>query len=186
MAVQRRSQLLIEAQELLAREAWYLDMRQWQTWLDLYLEDAVFWAPAWRNDDEMTEDVNREISLFYFDSRAGLADRVWRIQTGRAAALSPMPRTTHLVSNALLADGHNDSHNDGQGGGQSRGQSDDALTVYSAFTCNVFSLRDRSQHSYFGRYEHDLVRRDDTWRIARKKIIVMNDYIPAVVEFFCV
>ena len=166
----KRSQLLIEAEELLAREAWYLDMRQWQSWLDLYLEDAVFWAPAWRNDDEMTEDVNREISLFYFDTRAGLADRVWRIQTGRAAALSPMPRTTHMVSNALLADG----------------ESDDALSVYCAFTCNVFSLRDRSQHSYFGRYEHDLVRRDDTWRIARKKIIVMNDYIPAVVEFFCV
>ncbi|MFT5445030.1 MAG: 3-phenylpropionate/cinnamic acid dioxygenase small subunit [Gammaproteobacteria bacterium] len=165
-----RSRLLIEAEELLAREAWCLDMRQWQPWLDLYLEDAVFWAPAWRNDDEMTDDVKREISLFYFDSRAGLADRVWRIQTGRAAALTPMPRTTHLVSNALLAEG----------------ESDNALTVYSAFTCNIFSLRDRSQHSYFGRYEHDLVRRDGAWRIARKKIIVMNDYIPAVVEFFCI
>ena len=162
--------LLAEAAALLARETWCLDMRRWDEWLDLYLEEAVFWAPAWRNDDEMTEDTAREISLFYFPARSALADRVWRIRTGRAPAWSPMPRTTHLVSNAMLAEG----------------ATSDALTVYSAFTSNVFSLRDQSQHSYFGRYEHDLVRRDGELRIARKKVILMNDYIPATVEFFCV
>ena len=161
---------LASAEEVLSREAMYLDLRAWDDWLDLYLEDAVFWAPAWRNDEEMTEDTAREISLFYFPARSALADRVWRIRTGRAPAWSPMPRTTHLVSNALLA----------------HGASVDALTVYSAFTSNVFSLRDHSQHSYFGRYEHDLVRRNGDFRIVRKKIILMNDYIPATVEFFCV
>ncbi|MFT5173129.1 MAG: 3-phenylpropionate/cinnamic acid dioxygenase small subunit [Gammaproteobacteria bacterium] len=166
----RRDELLAQGTQLLAREAMYLDMRRWDDWLALYAENTVFWAPAWRNDDEMISDTNREISLFYFDSRAALADRVWRIGTGRAPALTPLPRTTHLVSNPLLADDADAS----------------TLTIYSAWTCNVYSLRDKSQHSFFGRYEHTFSDGSDGWRIVRKKIILMNDYIPVAIEFFCV
>ena len=165
-----RDALLAQGAELLAREAMYLDMRRWDDWLALYAENAVFWAPAWRNDDEMTADINREISLFYFDSRAGLADRIWRIGTGHAPALMPMPRTTHLVSNPLLDATANASN----------------MTIHSAWTSNVYSLRDKSQHSFFGRYEHTIVDDGDGWRISRKKIILMNDYIPVAIEFFCV
>ena len=163
-------ELLAQGTQLLAREAMYLDMRRWQDWLALYAEKAVFWAPAWRSDDQMTADINREISLFYFDSRAALADRVWRIGTGHAPALTPLPRTTHLVSNPLLGDAADTSN----------------LTIYSAWTCNVYSLRDKSQHSFFGRYEHTLRDDGEGWRIVRKKIILMNDYIPVAIEFFCV
>ena len=44
----------------------------------------------------------------------------------------------------------------------------------------------RPQHAFFGRYEHDLKRAGDGWRITRKKIILMNDFIPAMVDVFCV
>ena len=56
-------ELLAQGEDILSREALYIDMRRWKEWIDLYHEDAIFWAPAWRNDEELTENVQREISL---------------------------------------------------------------------------------------------------------------------------
>ncbi|MEC7202150.1 MAG: aromatic-ring-hydroxylating dioxygenase subunit beta [Pseudomonadota bacterium] len=162
--------LLAEGVDLLSREALYIDMRRWEEWIDLYHEDAIFWAPAWRNDEELTEDIHREISLFYFESRAGIEDRVWRIKTKQAPALYPLARTTHVITNSVLE----------------TPPSENKMTLHSAWTCHTYSLRDRSQHAFFGRYEHDLERFDSKWKITRKKVILMNDYIPAVIDVFCV
>lgn len=162
--------LLATGINLLSCEARYIDERRWDDWLGLYLEDAVFWAPAWRDDDTLTEDVDREISLFYFESRGGLEDRVWRIRSGQSPALTPMPRTTHHVTNTVLDDG-----------AEARD-----MTLHSAWSCHVYSLRDKSQHVFFGRYRHDLICVDNAWRIRRKKITLMNDYIPGMIDVFCV
>lgn len=162
--------LLAEGTNILSREALYIDMRRWQEWIDLYHEDAVFWAPAWRNDEELTDNVKREISLFYFETRAGIEDRVWRISTKQAPALFPLARTTHVITNSVFE----------------APPSDKEMTLHSAWTCHTYSLRDRSQHAFFGRYEHDLKKFDDNWKITRKKVILMNDYIPSVIDVFCV
>ena len=56
-------QLSIEqVQEFLYREARYLDDKQWNDWLDLYAPDAVFWMPAWDDDDKLTQDPQNEVS----------------------------------------------------------------------------------------------------------------------------
>ena len=34
----------------LSREAMLLDTGDWDDWLDLYTEDAIFWMPAWRDE----------------------------------------------------------------------------------------------------------------------------------------
>ena len=162
--------LLAEGENLLSREALYIDMRRWKEWIDLYHEDAIFWAPAWRNDEELTDNVKREISLFYFESRAGIEDRVWRINTKQAPALFPLPRTTHIISNCIF----------------DTPPSPMEMTIYSAWVCHIYSLRDRSRHAFFGRYEHDLKLFGDEWKITRKKVILMNDYIPSVIDVFCV
>jgi 3-phenylpropionate/cinnamic acid dioxygenase small subunit len=39
---------------------------------------------------------------------------------------------------------------------------------------------------FFGRYEHGLRRVDGDWRIARKKILLLNDTIPTVVDFYSI
>ena len=162
--------LLDEGVDILSREAMYIDLRRWDDWIALFHEDAVLWAPAWRTDTEMTEDIGREVSLFYFKSRAGIEDRVWRIRTENAPALYPLPRTTHLVTNSVFE----------------APPTAESMTLHSAWTCHVYSLRDRTSHAFCGRYEHDLKRFDGHWRITRKKIILMNDYIPAVIDVFCV
>jgi 3-phenylpropionate/cinnamic acid dioxygenase small subunit len=162
--------LLAEGTDVLSREALYIDMRRWEEWIDLYHEDAVFWAPAWRNDEELIDNVKREISLFYFETRAGIEDRVWRINTKQAPALFPLARTTHIIANSVF----------------DALPSNTEMTLHSAWTCHTYSLRDRSQHAFFGRYEHDLKKFDGKWKITRKKVILMNDYIPSVIDVFCV
>lgn len=165
-----RAALLAEGRELLDSEAFCLDMRRWEDWLALYREDCEFWAPAWKTDNDLTDDPMREVSVFYFKSRAGLEDRIWRIQSGEAPSLNPLPRTTHTISNTVLAGG----------------ATDDAMTLHSAWTCHVFFLRNRTQHVFFGRRTDELVRDGGGWRIQRKTVVLMNDYVPAMIDVFCV
>ncbi|WP_303621704.1 aromatic-ring-hydroxylating dioxygenase subunit beta, partial [Pseudomonas aeruginosa] len=81
----------------------YLDDKDWDAWLALYAADASFWMPSWDDRDQLTEDPQREISLIYYPSRAGLEDRVFRIRTGKAASTVPMPRTLHQIGNVRIA-----------------------------------------------------------------------------------
>ena len=78
---------LDEAADLLAREAHSLDNRQWADWLALFDPDAWFWVPAWRADHELIDDPQREISLMYYPSRAGLEERIWRVRSGLSLSL---------------------------------------------------------------------------------------------------
>jgi len=165
-----KTALLAAGIELLNREALYLDEQQWSQWLALYQEDCILWAPAWKTDIELTDDHIREISIFFFKSRAGLEDRVWRIESGEAPSLNPVPRTTHTISNTVLEEG----------------ASAKSMKLNSAWTCHVYFLRNRTQHVFFGRRTDELVSTDEGWRIQCKKVVLMNDYVPAIIDVFCV
>ncbi|MCV5804541.1 benzoate 1,2-dioxygenase small subunit, partial [Escherichia coli] len=54
------------------------------------------------DDDQLTRDPQKEISLIYYPNREGLEDRVYRIKTERSGASTPEPRTTHIISNVEL------------------------------------------------------------------------------------
>lgn len=159
-----------ELQEAIYRDGYYLDCRDWQAWLDLYTEDAVFWLPAWRDESELCSSPDSELSLMYYEGRAGLAERVWRANSGLSIASTPLPRTAHSVSNIL-----------------SRQPAErDTASLVSSWNTQVFYPKTRKREVFFGLYEHDL-RRDATgWRIARKKIVLMNDHIPTSLDFYCV
>jgi 3-phenylpropionate/cinnamic acid dioxygenase small subunit len=40
-------------------------------------------------------------------------------------------------------------------------------------------------HTFFGRAEYDLARRDENWLIAKKKTILENDRIPLPIDIYC-
>ena len=60
----------------LYREARLLDDRCWDEWLGCYARSAVFWMPAWDDDDALTQDPQSQLSLIYYPNRDGLEDRV--------------------------------------------------------------------------------------------------------------
>jgi 3-phenylpropionate/cinnamic acid dioxygenase small subunit len=157
----------VQAAAYLYHEAALLDERRWSEWVELYLPDCEFWVPAWRNEDEPTSDPKRELSLIYYANRAGLEDRVGRALSGRSVASAVLPRTQHAIVNVRCCD-----------------PSGDELRIQSNWTTQQFMPKDQSVEVYFGRYEHTLVRVGDAWRIARKKVLLLNDYLNAKVDFY--
>ena len=157
---------LEQARQFLYREARYLDDRDWDAWLSLYADDVEFWMPSWDDDDTLTEDPQTEISLIWYGHKGGLQDRVFRIRTERSSATSlPEPRTSHNISNVEILD---------QTGGLTR----------LRFNWVTYSFRYKTTDTYFGTSFYTLNVTPDGPAIARKKVVLKNDYIHHVVDIY--
>jgi len=149
----------------LYREARLLDDRQWEAWLACYAGDVTYWMPAWDDDDQITDDHETQISLMYYPDRGGLEDRVFRIKTERSGASMPEPRTSHSVTNVeVLAE-----------------RGDEVEVRYNFHT---LSHRYKVTDQFFGTVYVTLRKSDDALLIARKKIVLKNDYIRQVLDVY--
>ncbi len=153
------------AAALLYREALLLDSSRFSDWLDLFTPDVEYWMPAWRDEVSTTQDPDRELSLIYYRGRRNLEDRVMRLTSGLSIASSPLPRVVHQISNVVVLES-------GAGAG----------TVNAVFVCHRFDPRMGRTDCFFGRYDYQLVLEAGDWKIARKKITLLNDTIPTVVD----
>ncbi|MGN7740328.1 benzoate 1,2-dioxygenase small subunit [Pseudomonas sp. 22526] len=151
--------------DFLYREARYLDDKDWDSWLELYAPDATFWMPSWDDNDELTEDPQREISLIWYGSRCGLEDRVFRIKTERSSASIPDTRTSHNLSNIEVLE-----------------QADGLCKV--RFNWHTLSFRYKTVDSYFGTSFYTLDVRGENPLIKAKKVILKNDYVRQVVDVY--
>lgn len=158
------------AADVLCREALYLDERRWDEWLALYDEKPVFWVPAWKNEDEPTADPSREVSLLYMTTHVELAERVARVRSGKSVASAVLPRTAHAVTNVIAMPG----------------RAPNEIEVCSVAATHIFNVKRREPHLNFARVEHGLIRHGAEWRIARKKVLLLNDYIPTMLDFYTV
>ena len=162
--------LLAAGADLIEREAAAIDERRWDDWLALFAEDCEYWMPAWKSDDTLTSDPRTELSHFYYASRAGLEDRIYRIRSNRSPASMPLPRTTHIVANVRFAEP----------------AAADRLHLRSNWVSHVFFSRSEESHAFFGHTEHTLVLANGRWLIAKKRIVLQNDYIPTMLDIYCV
>lgn len=158
-----------QVEDFLYHEASLLDGQRWKEWLELYAPDCRFWVPAWKDDHQLVDDPNAGMSFIYYESRGGLEDRVWRAQSGMSVASTPLPRTCHQVTNVRCVEA-------------------DAgrLLTRSAWSCHVFDLRAKAQHTFFGQYEHLLATDGGKLSIAEKKVVLLNDVITGFIDFYCV
>lgn len=159
--------------DLLYREAACLDQQRWDEWLALFLPDCEYWVPAWKSAHEPTADPRREVSLIYYASRAGLEDRVWRVRSGRSVASRPLPRTQHAVSNVRVDVAGNGDPTEGP-----------AWRVEANWTVHAYLLKSREVQVLFGRSEYRVVEREGQLQIARRKAILLNDLMPAMLDFY--
>jgi 3-phenylpropionate/cinnamic acid dioxygenase small subunit len=159
--------LLAEVSDLLYREGAALDELRYDDWLALFTEDCEFWVPAWKGDHTPTDNPKREVSLIYYSTRAGLEDRVWRIRSGQSVASRPVPRTTHLVGSIRIEDTNGD-----------------VVQVSASWQAFSFFHKTKATEPFFGRYFYELVRLGGELRIKRKKVILMNDYIPTMLDVY--
>ncbi|MBD3732578.1 MAG: benzene 1,2-dioxygenase [Sphingopyxis sp.] len=160
------AEMLAEARALVLMEGWHLDNREWDEWLALYVPDAVYWLPCWLDEDRLTTDPQREMSLIYYANKTGLEDRVYRIRTEQSLASTPMPRTCHItnVVRAIEEDGE--------------------IRVDSNWV--VHSYRLEVAHCFFGQQTHRLRKTDDGLKIASRRVVLANDIIPNVLDIYSV
>lgn len=167
------SDLVSACGAVLFYEAACLDQRRWADWLALYADDAEYWIPAWTDTGRQTADPQTELSLIYYRDKAGLEDRIWRIESGLSPASQPMPRTCHLITNIRLEN-----------------TDVEQPRVGAHWQVNVYRPEKRQSSAYYGSYEHVLRRNPDAagapvpYLIAKKKITLLNDDVESALDVY--
>jgi 3-phenylpropionate/cinnamic acid dioxygenase small subunit len=135
----------VTPEQFLYHEARLLDEQRYEEWLTLFTEDATYWVPL-----EQSQKDPHETSSLIYDDRTLLELRVRQFRHPRAHARAPLPRTVHQVGNVVARD----------------------LIVTSALT--VVEFRNETQRLWAGLVEHQLKRNGDSFRIARKRVDLVN------------
>jgi 3-phenylpropionate/cinnamic acid dioxygenase small subunit len=149
--------LWLELMQFYIREAWLLDERKLDAWLDLFTEDVLYYMP--RRKNVFRRELDREVpplgdlALLEEDKRY-LSMRVARLQTGMAWAEDPPSRTRHLIGNLMV---------EPLDGGGVRAKT--AFIVYR-------SHLETDQQLFAGSREDLLRQVDGEWRIARRTILL--------------
>jgi 3-phenylpropionate/cinnamic acid dioxygenase small subunit len=148
-------ELLREVEQFLFHEARLADELRYDEWEALWTDDAVYWVPA--NADDI--DPMRQMSII-FDNRSRIATRIKQLHTGKRHSQNPPSRLRRLVSNVELL-----------------GEEDDDVLVGANFL--VYESRERGVTLWAGRSEYRLRRTDDDgWRMARKKVMLVDNDRP--------
>lgn len=139
--------------------------KRWADWLDFYAEDVVFHMPCWDDDDKLTTDPKMEVSLMYYPNRAGLEDRVFRIETDRSSATIPDTRYNRAITNVEVLR-----------------QSEQEAEVTFFWTTHAF--RYNIVDVYFGTATYTLDIRGPKPKIKKKYVVLKNDYVHHVLDVY--
>jgi benzoate/toluate 1,2-dioxygenase subunit beta len=141
-------------------EARLMDEGRYAEWLDLWTDDAQYWVPC--NDDDI--DPARHVSIIY-DDHDRLVQRVERLKSGSVLSQQPRPRMRRVISYLEVA--------------ERRGSE---VTVESNFILGV--ARNGTKTLWIGRSIHVLREGSGSWKIARKKVLLIdNDQEISLLQF---
>lgn len=143
----------------------FCDVQDWDNYVEMYAPEAEYHIPQWKSEHVHATNPKREMSLLYYPNRDGLEDRIFRIRTGKSAASNPMPRTLHLINNV-------------------RYQEDSEGNVEVQYSWVTHYYRFGESSHFFGRATCRLKPQGDSWQITYKQVIVLNDKIDSVFDFY--
>jgi benzoate/toluate 1,2-dioxygenase subunit beta len=137
-------------EQFLYHEARLLDTQRFEEWLELFTDDATYWVPLEQNQKDPVE-----TSSIIHDDRTLLELRVRQARHPRAHARQPLARTVHQVGNVTVS---------------AAGAGD--LTVDS--TLQLIEFRNERQRLYGALVQHRLRRAGESFRIAHKRVDLVN------------
>ncbi len=143
--------LQYEVEQFLYREAWLIDSRQLEQWLELFTSDARYWVPNGSADSDPMER-----GQLAYEDLTGLKHRVYRLSIPTIGPQSPPPTYRHLIGNVMP-----------------ELTGDNELFVISSQV--VFFARQGREAQYAGTWEHQLTQVEGRWRIRRKKVSLVNN-----------
>ena len=136
-------------EQFLYHEARLLDMQRYEEWLELFTDDATYWVPLEQNQKDPFE-----TSSIIHDDRTLLELRVRQARHPRAHARQPLARTVHHVGNVMVE--------------ESKGE----IRVNS--TLQLVEFRSERQRLYGALVQHRLRRDGESFRIAHKRVDLVN------------
>ena len=137
-------------QEFLYKEARLLDTGELEAWLELFTEDATYWVPLERGQKDPLQ-----TSSIMYDDRTLLELRVKQARHPRAHARLPLARTVHQVGNVVFHE-------------------EDSSHVKVDSTLTLVEWRNEKQRLWGALVEHRLRRAGNGWKIAAKRIDLVN------------
>lgn len=136
-------------EQFLYHEARLLDTGQLEAWLELFTDDATYWVPL-----EQDQKDPFETSSIIHDDRTLLELRVKQARHPRAHARQPLARTVHQVGNIQI--------------------SEKGSEVHVNSTLQVIEFRNDKQRVHGALVEHRLRKTDGGFKIAHKRVDLVN------------
>jgi p-cumate 2,3-dioxygenase subunit beta len=142
--------LRLSVEDLLIREAYFLDSWQLNDWLALYTDDAHYYVPP---SDVDGDTADPDTSLFYvMDDRRRMEERVVRLGKVGAHSEHPRSKVRHLVTNIM-------AERDG-----------DMIRARASFI--VSRAKDITHDLFVGHYLYELSEQDGTLKISKKTCVL--------------
>lgn len=158
-------ELTFAVSQFLIQKSEYCDQYQWNKYLELYDEDSEYHIPQWIDDHTYVTDPNQGMSYIYYADRTGLEDRVFRIETGKAASATPLPRTAHFISNVRVKELENG-------------------LVEAKVVWQTLYNRQGLEGCFYGHATYILRKTEDSFRIRKQHTVLLNDKIDSVLDFY--
>ncbi|NIO10142.1 MAG: 3-phenylpropionate/cinnamic acid dioxygenase subunit beta [Deltaproteobacteria bacterium] len=150
--------VLREIERFLYREAFLLDERRFEEWVELFTDDVRYWMPvrATKPSGQGVEEFATDSELAFLDeTKETLRQRIAKLATGMAWAEEPPSRTRHFLSNIEATQGKSGSD------------------IYVASYFMVYRSRLETKQDHFvGRREDILRPHSGSYKIARRKVLL--------------
>jgi benzoate/toluate 1,2-dioxygenase subunit beta len=146
-------------EQFLYREARLADEGDYDSWEELWTDDALYWVPV----SGEGSDPQRQMSVIY-DNRTRIATRLKQLRTGKRYAQAPRSNLRRLLSNIEFLGGRQNSN---------RGVD---LEVGANFL--AIESRSRGTRLWGGRTTYRLRRRGDDLLLAYKKVVLVDNDQP--------
>jgi 3-phenylpropionate/cinnamic acid dioxygenase small subunit len=143
---------LEDVTQFIYREARLQDEHQYDAWESLWADDGVYWVPA--NGDDI--DPEKKMSILY-DNRSRIALRIRQYHTGKRFSQTPQSRLRRLISNVEIL-------------------SDDGREIRAAANALIYESQTRGDVVWAARNEYLLRREGDDFRMALKKVMLVNNH----------
>lgn len=137
--------------QFIFREARLQDEHRFEEWESLWTDDAIYWVPA--NGD--ATDPEREMSIIY-DNRSRIGLRIRQFFTGKRYSQLPQSRLRRILGNIEVL------------GQEANGTRVGANTL-------LYESHRRGQIVWAARTEYLLRQVDGQWRMAAKKVSLVNN-----------
>ncbi|MEA2172392.1 MAG: hypothetical protein QOF76_5692 [Solirubrobacteraceae bacterium] len=144
--------MLADVEQFIYREARYQDEHAYDEWEALWTDDGVYWVPA--NGDDPDPETTMSI---IFDNRSRIATRIKQFHTGKRHSQTPPSRLRRIISNVELLSS----------------EGDDEIVAGANFV--VYESRERGITIWAGRSEYTLRRNGDGFKMARKKVVLVDN-----------